>query len=180
MNQTELKRHIPLMGKHFLRMLKRNGLYGTFLKKCVKPESKDFNSMIEYVIKASEEDMRHHSIEDDYGYIMCVLNRMLHIYVEKNMGIHPQNIEKLGQEVFDSFCTELFGAEKFHSDMEKQQQQTPRMYIHMLKHMHEKLSNENPYFNLNFEDFVGQIRNMPKKEIENDDNSDFYINYSLS
>ena len=115
MNKSELKEHMPRLGKHFLRMLKNHGLYGKFLQQRKASGNMDFQHMMDTVMKKANQDMAYRGINDNdpYQYIIGVLNTMLHLFVENGLGIHPDKIGKLGQEIFEDFCIELFGEEKF-------------------------------------------------------------------
>ena len=121
MNKTELKEHLPRLGKHFIKKLKQEGLFNQFLTNQGKGLQTDkFTKMIDSAIRHGEEELsqRHISQPNEYDLITCVLNAMLRKYVESQMGVHPERIMKMGQDIFNSFCIETFGEEKYRQDME--------------------------------------------------------------
>ncbi len=120
------------LGKHFIKALKTEGMYNQFLSKyCNVFKSGKVNNMNGALFEAMMQDVvalvrmdLHHkgkdidTLNDDYEYYTNMLNMLLHKYVERGMGIHPERCAKLGEKIFNAFCTDIFGEEKFKKDMD--------------------------------------------------------------
>ena len=133
MNKKKLTENVLRLGKHFLKSLKENGLFNKFLTTYQKnsfgrnlsnANGNLFEAMMEDVLNLTLLDLRHrgvdtNNIKEDYGYYTNILNMLLHKYVEKGMHIHPERCAKMGEKIFNSFCSEIFGEEKFQKDMDE-------------------------------------------------------------
>ena len=134
MNKKEKFERLIRLGKHFIKTLKTDGLYNQFLIKYGKSSKETprisntngalFEAMMKDVVALVKMDLHHKgkdldNLNDDYEYYTNILNMLLHKYVEKGMHIHPERCAKLGEKIFNSFCIETFGEEKFKKDMDE-------------------------------------------------------------
>lgn len=119
------------LGKHFIKALKKSGLYHNFLIKYKRIDEHSnvpnlngalFDAMMKDVMNLVRMDLSHRGkkIEttDEYEYYTNILNMLIHKYVERGMNIRPERCAKLGEGIFNSFCIDIFGEEKFKKDME--------------------------------------------------------------
>jgi hypothetical protein len=157
MNKKELQEQMPRLGQHFLKMLKKHGLYGKFLKQRQENYS-NFKDMMDAVLKKAHHDMGQRGLngDDAYQYIMGVLNTMLHMFVENGLGIHPEKIGKMGQEVFEDFCIELFGEKKF-KEYEDKQPKFPPINEDLMEKLHHLFETEGNKQFMDFDEFVKHI-----------------------
>jgi hypothetical protein len=133
MDKKEKFERLIRLGKHFIKTLKTDGLYNQFLMKYGKTSKETpsisntngalFEAMMKDVVSLVKMDLHHKgkdldNLNDDYEYYTNILNMLLHKYVEKGMHIHPERCAKLGEKIFNSFCIETFGEEKFKKDMD--------------------------------------------------------------
>lgn len=134
MDKKEKFERLIRLGKHFIKTLKTDGLYNQFLIKYGKSSKETprisntngalFEAMMKDVVSLVKMDLHHKgkdldNLNDDYEYYTNILNMLLHKYVEKGMHIHPERCAKLGEKIFNSFCIETFGEEKFKKDMDE-------------------------------------------------------------
>ena len=122
------------LGKHFIKALKTEGMYNQFLTKycnvfkggSMKVNNMNgalFEAMMQDVLSLVKMDLHHKGkdidkLNDDYEYYTNLLNMLLHKYVEKGMNVHPERCAKLGEKIFNAFCSDIFGEEKFKKDMD--------------------------------------------------------------
>lgn len=122
------------LGKHFIKVLKTEGMYNQFLTKycnvlkgsSIRVNNSNgalFESMMQDVATLVKMDLHHkgkdiNNLNDDYEYYTNLLNMLLHKYVEQGMKVHPERCAKLGEKIFNAFCTDIFGEEKFKKDMD--------------------------------------------------------------
>jgi hypothetical protein len=122
------------LGKHFIKVLKTEGMYNQFLTKycnvlkgsSIRVNNSNgalFESMMQDVVSLVRMDLHHKgkdidNLNDDYEYYTNLLNMLLHKYVEQGMKVHPERCAKLGEKIFNAFCTDIFGEEKFKKDMD--------------------------------------------------------------
>lgn len=132
MNKKENFERLIRLGKHFIKALKTEGLYNQFLTKYGKSPNESrinnsngamFEAMMKDVVYLVKMDLHHKGkdlerINDDYEYYTNMLNMLLHKYVENGMHIRPERCANLGEKIFNSFCIETFGEEKFKKDMD--------------------------------------------------------------
>lgn len=130
-NQKNYK-HLMKLGKHFIKVLKTEGIYRQFLAKYSNGvHSKSINNSNGALFEAMMNDvmiltMRDldskgrdiNNLENEYEYITNILNMLLHKYVESGMHIHPDRCAKMGEKIFNAFCSDIFGEEKFKKDMD--------------------------------------------------------------
>lgn len=126
--------HLIKLGKHFIKVLKTEGMYNQFLTKycnvlkgsSIRVNNSNgalFDAMMKDVIHLVRMDLHHKGrdidqIDNEYEYITNIINMLLHKYVERGLGIHPERCAKLGEKIFNTFCADIFGEEKFKKDMD--------------------------------------------------------------
>lgn len=125
--------HLIKLGKHFIKGLKTEGLYRQFLEKNSKSIGNGmhlnnsngalFDAMMKDVRNLVRMDLHHKGrdidqIDNEYEYITNIINMLLHKYIEGGLHIHPERCAKLGEKIFNAFCADIFGEEKFKKDMD--------------------------------------------------------------
>lgn len=119
------KNNLFKLGKFFIKELKINKLYHKFLKKYgqsgyCESSLKQMVKDVSYIANKKNEIGGFYlkEVQNDYDIIINHINTLIHIYLELGLKETPQTISKFGEELFNKFCIEIFGEEKFNRDME--------------------------------------------------------------
>ncbi len=114
MNKQDLINLLPNIGKHFLRELKNRNLYLRF-----RELPNDFNHILAKSIETSKTSYKEHEYrgDDNFALITCVINTLLHHYLENKFNMHPSEIGNIGASIFNNFCSEIFGEEATQAEL---------------------------------------------------------------
>ena len=142
MNKKDLIKLLPNIGKHFLRELKNRKLYLRF-----RELPNEFNQVLTHAIESSQTSYKEHEYRgnDEFALITCVINTLLHHYLEGKFRMNPTEIGMIGASIFNNFCTEIFGEEATQAELKNSNPHGADInHLHSLLERYKELQRANP------------------------------------